>query len=313
MPASLAARSMVHDDSMSRMTTPSVISRQSRPGSTPVSSTVRSTRSMKSADASWRGDTLTVVISSRAGEGLLPQHALATGGLDGPVADRDDEAGLVEQGQELGRADQPPLGIGPPQQGLDPDQLVVVQGHDRQVQQPELLALEGFAQAPLGRRGHHRGLHGQVEHHRCAGAVGVGVLQRHGGIPDQLLGPGGPTVEHGDAGAGGHPQVVGADAEGDAERGLELVGPPGGRRRVGHVGAEHGELGTAGAEEPFAGAQRPAQLLGRGHQQPVAHLVAIGVVDGRVAVELDQDQRAVAVAGLAVAAARHRAGRRARR
>ena len=68
MPASLASRSIPHDASTSRITMPSVISRQIRSGDTPVVATVASSRSMKSLRESCLGDTLMVVSSSRSGK-----------------------------------------------------------------------------------------------------------------------------------------------------------------------------------------------------------------------------------------------------
>ena len=170
-----------------------------------------------------------------------------------------DQAGLVEQGQELGRADQPPLGVGPPQQGLDADQLVVVQGHDRQVEQPELLALEGLAQAPLGRRrpSPWAAWTGRTPPRRpgrsvsaCCRATVASLQQR-----PRRRWPGGRAwrCRRWWPPAGGRCRCGTATPQ----RGLELVGAPGGGRGVGHVGVEHRELGAARAEQPLAGAQRP--------------------------------------------------------
>ena len=257
---------------------------------------VASTRSMKSGRVSCRGDMLMVVTSSRSGKARCQATFWRQACSMTQSPDRDDQARLVEHAQELGRAHEPPLGIGPSQQRLDPDQLVVLERHHREVEQPELLALERLAQAALGRAAARGRLHRQREHHRARRAGVVGVLEGDGRVVEQVGRTGGPAVDHGDAGGRRHLQVVGADAERHVQRLLELLGPLLGGRRLDGVAVDDRELGAARAEEALAVDQGPTELVGRGDEQTVADLVAVGVVDGGEAVQLDQHQRPAALA-----------------
>ena len=165
----------------------------------------------------------------------MPDLVLAARLLEDPLADRHDQARVLERGEELVRCHQAPLGIGPAQQCLDADQLVVVEGHHRQVEQPELVALERLAQAALGGGRAHRRAHREVEHRGPPGVVALGLLHGDAGVVEDVAGLVVAAVDHGDADPGGHLHEVGADAERHGQHLGELGGPALGHAGVGRA------------------------------------------------------------------------------
>lgn len=103
----------------------------------------------------------------------------------------------------------------------------------------------------------------------------------------------------GDADAGADRERSLADRAGLAERGHELVA-----QRPGFFGAAHGledddELVAAEAGHQVARSHLAAQALGHLLEQGVAHRVAVGIVDGLEAIEIDHQDAAAAAAALA--------------
>ena len=79
--------------------------------------------------------------------------------LEHPSADRDDQAGLLGDRDELGRADQTAIGVLPAQQRFDAHHRPGREVDDRLVVDGELVALEGAVQRRRGRQsslGHER-------------------------------------------------------------------------------------------------------------------------------------------------------------
>ena len=256
---------------------------------------------MKSERRSWRGDTLTVVSSSRSGwaschRRFWRQACSSTQSPTGPMSPDSSSSR-----HELVGADQAALGRGPSQQGLDAHQLVVVEGHHRQVEHPELFLVEGLLQAPLdGGRGQ-GGAQREVEHGDGA-VVGSGLAQRGGGLGEHVAGLGVAVLDGRDARRAVDLDQVGADAErhrdGVQQRPGPLLGGPG----VVGGRVEDDELRPAEPVQGLAAGERGEQLIGRGDEDAVADLVAVGVVDALEPAELDEVHHAqtVAVAALGV-------------
>ena len=81
----------------------SVISRHSWPAGSPDSSSASATTAMRSGCSSWRRERFTATVSGSRGSARLPARSLAAGLTQHPRADGQDEAGLLRQGDELGR------------------------------------------------------------------------------------------------------------------------------------------------------------------------------------------------------------------
>jgi hypothetical protein len=247
---------------------------------------------------SWRGEMLILMFSSgRPGEAALPLRGLSQHLLQEPFAHRDDEAGLLEQRDELLRADHATRRILPAQQRLDADQASGPQRHDRLVVDRELRLLQRVLEAAIGvgRRQHvPRGL--VVEHDgthaRLLGLVqgDVGVLEHVGVALRVLRAHSGPDVC-----VEAERATVALDGLGD--RAEEPRGDGLGRLGGRHVGAEHHEGVAAVADDHVDLAQRGGHAPHHVDQHLVAHLVAEAGVDLSEAVEVhEQDGEAAAAA-----------------
>ena len=95
----------------------SVISTSTVDGSTPPSTIRLRIRSARSGCQNWRGDRLNPISSSHVE--LAPRHRLIHELPHDPVADQLDQAELLGQRDELVRRHHRPVGLDPPDQGLD--------------------------------------------------------------------------------------------------------------------------------------------------------------------------------------------------
>ena len=126
----------------------SVISRTSAEGSSPAVRKASCTWWNSSADASWRAERFTAIVSW-PGRSLEPRRRGAAGGLEHPTPDRDDHPVLLGDGDELVGHDRAELGVLPAKQCLEPDDAVRRQLDDRLVDELELILLEGVGQLVL--------------------------------------------------------------------------------------------------------------------------------------------------------------------
>jgi hypothetical protein len=74
---------------------------------------------------------------------------LPAGRFERPAADLDDRSGLLRRGDELGRRDQPPFRVLPPDEGLEAADLPGSRVDDRLVREPELLQSQGLRELDL--------------------------------------------------------------------------------------------------------------------------------------------------------------------
>ena len=118
-----------------------------------------------------------------------------------PASDIDDLPGRLEQRDELVRLDLAERGVLPAQQRLDADQREVVEAVDRLVVQHELVLFERRAQVELELVAVlDVGAHLRVEHRVAVLAGGLGLVQRHVRVAQQIVGV--LAVPDGDAHAG---------------------------------------------------------------------------------------------------------------
>ena len=134
---------------------------------------------------------------------VRPVRRLGAGRPQHPFAERIDQAGLLRDRNELGRRDHAALGMVPAQQRLAADDPVVADVDQRLVVQLELAAHERLAQVDLQRAARlHARVHLRLEEAVGAAAVGLGAVQRHVGVLQQLIRLGAVVRRHGDADAG---------------------------------------------------------------------------------------------------------------
>src|SRR5215203_4983134 len=138
--------------SASSTRTPSVSSISSRLASKPVSFRTCMTLATKSRCRNWIGDTFTAM--RRPGQ----RWPVAAGPPQHPLAERDDEAELLGDGDEPRRADEALLGMRPAHQRLEPDDGQAVGREDRLVMEAEPVLVDRLAQVLLDRLTHADGL-----------------------------------------------------------------------------------------------------------------------------------------------------------
>ena len=126
-------------DSVSWTRTLSVISSTRQLGSRPDSSSALDTSSIRLG--CWKCLGRDVHAQPEGGGGLvleLPLVCLPAGGREDPAAQRDDEAGLLGQGDEVGGKEDPAVGMAPADQGLEADAPGSLQAQDGLVVHLEL-------------------------------------------------------------------------------------------------------------------------------------------------------------------------------
>ena len=228
---------------------------------------------------------------------LLPRRALAAGLAEHEAGERDDEARLLGDGDELGRRHLAAVGPRPARQRLEAGDLGRRQADDRLVVHGELVALDALAQLGLERQPAHRaGVHHRVEQLVAAAAGGLRAVHRDVGVAQQV-------VHRADT--AGRPARCPMLADAYSSRSVDArtarPAPAADDRRPGTTSSgdaevvdEHGELVAA---EPRQGVARPQVRLearGDGDQELVADQVAQAVVDQLEAVEVDEEDRVAA-------------------
>ena len=223
-----------------------MISRPRLPGSRPQRPSAPWTSARNSGRASWRPETLTVTPRSAAC-GKRSRHCAtcAVACSSTQRAERGDEAGLLGEADELGRADDAVARAVPAHERLDAEQPVLGDVEDRLVVDAELLALDGAAQVALGPQAREGVLaHLLVEELVAAAAALLGPVHRGVGLAEHRLGALGPARDRDadarrdeDLAAGpdrDRPLPGVGDALGDGERlglGLDLAAGRRTRRR----------------------------------------------------------------------------------
>ena len=192
--------------STSSIRTLSVISKQRRHGSSPNSASTLSTIGTRPGVLSCRAERLTDMTSSRraAGGALVEDlDQVAAGLAQHPGAERNDEPGVLRHLDELGRGQQPPAGVLPPDQRLDPGRGGLPEVHDRLVHDSQLVGVDRQPQL-LG--GLDAGLGPEagrvVEHLDAVAARLLGPVHGHVGVAQQRVGRGVGAPGQGDADAG---------------------------------------------------------------------------------------------------------------
>ncbi len=213
--------------------------------------------------------------------------------LEHPRADRDDQAGLLGERDELARREQAPVGVLPAHQRLHPDQPAAGERQLRLEVDDQLVLDQRAAKVVL----EVKASGGTLEHHvveqRGAPAAGLlGAVHRGVGVADQLVGAAAERGGGRDADAGVREHLLAAaERERPPERLQDALGDGDGVALVAEVLAQDRELVAAEAGHQLVAANGRAQpLSGRG-EQLVAGPVAEAVVDELEAVEVEEQHR----------------------
>ena len=117
------------------------------------------------------------------GGGRAQQLARA---LEHPLADGDDDAGLLRDAQEVAGHDEAPHRVVPAQQRLDRDPAAGGEVELGLEQHPQLVLLQRAPERALGQQpGHRLGVHGLVEQLVAGTAAALGAVHRGVGVLQQ--------------------------------------------------------------------------------------------------------------------------------
>src|SRR3954469_19712271 len=223
------------------------------------------------------------------------REALAPGGdlggrlLEHPAAERRDEAGLLGQADELGRADDAVAGTVPADERLDADQALVGDVEDRLVVDAELLALDGAAQVALGAQPDERVVaHLLVEELVAPASALLRLVHRGVGLAQHRLGALRPRGDR-DPDARRHEDLA---AGLERDRPLPRVGDAprdGDRLALGRDLAADDELVAAEARDGVRAADHLLEAGAEGDEQVIAGLVAERVVDRLELVDAEKE------------------------
>ena len=231
--------------------------------------------------------------------GGAPQRGLAHRLHQHPVADGDDEAGVLGHRDEGTGRDLAQRRVAPADQGLGADHRAAAQADLRLVVQAELLAGQGLAHCmvqphALAQVGVLLGL---VEAEGGAPAL-LGAAHRRFGMADQLLAVAAVLRVHGQADAAGQREAQAVDGAGVRDGRQQPARSGLGAGAVGVVQQQR-KLVAADARHPIALTRHRAQAVGTVQQHPVGAGLAQAVVDLLEAVQVQhqQGQRGLTPAG----------------
>ena len=267
----------------------SVISRTISAGSTPASRMIVRTSSTKSGWASCRAEMLTLTVNRSGPTSSCHAAHLAAGLAEHPASDLEDRVRLLGDPDEVVGADPAALGMVPADERLDADHASRRDLDDRLVLEHELAGDDGVLEVrrQLG-TGHHRVVHGRLEHDDPALAPRLRRIHRDVGVAQQVAGriQTRPAGRHADAGP--DVDVATLDLEQRPHRRGQAVRDAHRRLHVGRVAQEHGELVATETGRHVRGSQDRMEAIPDGDQQRVTRGVAEAVVDQLEVVQVDE-------------------------
>ena len=226
--------------------------------------------------------------------GLAPCGALPAGLLQHPLADLYDQAGLLQQRDEVVGLDDPARRAAPPDQRLHAGGAHVPQIERRLVDEEELVPLQCDAQVHLELHpALDRVLHHRLEHDITVLPVPLRAVHRDVRVTQQI--PGREPVPHRDPDARRHGHGGCVISVSERERLLERFQQPlGDELRAGRerqLFGDHDELIAPETPERVGGAHDTVQSRGYRPQQLVPGVVTERVVDGLEVVQVDEQRR----------------------
>ena len=235
---------------------------------------------------------------------LRPARQLRAGLLQHEAAQRQDQAALLGQRNELCRTHHAARGVTPAQQHLCAHQARALIHHGLVVH-AELAALQPLAHIGLQVQARvHRGLHRRVKEAQRVAPAGLGFVHRQVSALEQFVHFHALAPEQRDADARRAVVVVPAQHDGLVDVGQQLF------RHALHLqrclGAVARQVFQHHHELVATEARHRIALAHRGHQTPrhldeqfVAHVMAQGVVEHLEVVQVDEQQRALLARALA--------------
>ena len=255
----------------------------------------RRSSSTRPTSDSCADERLMRTVRGDAGSSGRPPGGLGAGPVDDPVADVDDEAGVLGDLDEALGGEHLPGRLTPPQEGLDRHDRAALEVDLGLVPELQLLAFERTAEGlldpqPIGDLGPEV----VVEEREGVTATALGPVEGGVGLPQQGGRSRDGTIggrRHREAHAGGGDQGQLTHGQRLAEAGHDPLADPGGLGGVVEVAHHDHELVTAEAPGHVAGAHERRQALRRHHQQAIADGVAEGVVHVLEVVEVEHEHR----------------------
>src|SRR5581483_1296263 len=220
---------------------------------------------------------------------LLPFAHLAAGFAHHPVADRHDQAGLLDHRNKLARRDQPLVRVLPPDERLKALQPAAVERDNRLVMEDEFAALDRAAQVIFQMQAAH-GLrvHGLVENLVAGNAVRLGAVHRRIGVAQEVFRVLVTERAVRNADADGRKNLIPVQVEGLFEQLLNPLGHLTGFADSDFIEQDR-ELVAAEPRNRVAGPEAVFQAARDRDQQVIADHVPQTVVDDFEAVEIQEE------------------------
>ena len=129
----------------------------------------------------------------------MPGADLPAGFADHPEVEGNDQAGLLGSGNEVHRRDEAAFGVLPAHQGLEPRNPAVVEGDDRLIGDPELVAFNRAPEVCLQLQAVDDGrVHRLIEDDVMGLPLGLGAVHRGVGVAKKFDRPIVPGIAGGD-------------------------------------------------------------------------------------------------------------------
>ncbi len=228
---------------------------------------------------------------------LLPRRRLPARLAQHPLADHQDQPGLLGQRDEAARRHQPVPATRPAQQRLRAHDPPGGKLHLRLVVQQQLAARHAVAQVGLRlHRVARPGAHLLGEEAPGVAPRRLGAVHREVGVAQQVVLVGAVARVDGHADGGADRHLLALAHQRRAHRSDHPSGQDLCVLRAAHAGLQDRELVAAEPRHRVAGLHQAGEALARGDEYLVAEMVAERVVDRLEAVEVDEVQRERAVA-----------------
>ncbi len=229
-----------------------------------------------------------------------PGGQLAARFGEDPASHVHHQAGLLGHRDEGGCREEAARRVLPAHQGLDGQQLARAQVDFGLVVQAQPVALDGLAEGELGARAlADRFAQHLVEHHGLVASLPLGGVQRHVGPPEQLDPVLHARLGEDDADAGGVAHLLAGEVDGLADDPEDPVGGRGHFHLAGHIAHQDHELVAPETGGEVVRADAGADPVRDGGQDPVTAGVAQEVVHDLEAVQVEEEDRRLAVGGQA--------------
>ena len=222
---------------------------------------------------------------------VRPRGGVAAGLPEHPFAERHDQPDFLGDRNEFVGTDQAALRMVPAQQRLEAADLAARKLDQRLIVELEFVGEQRLAQVELQPAALlHLRVHLRLEEMIGAAAVGLGAIERHVGVAQQLIGLVAVGRRHGNADAGADDDLMAVNLERLQQRFDDLGGKLAGLARAG-LALHDGKFVAAEARDRIDTAHHALQALGHRAQQRVADGMTERIVDALEAVKVEEHHR----------------------